>query len=62
VDIAALQKTLSEFATERDWEQFHSPKNLAMALAGECGELAINAARYPVALSKGKATKYNRRE
>lgn len=27
------------FAEERDWEQFHSPKNLAMALAGEVGEL-----------------------
>nr|WP_305800240.1 nucleotide pyrophosphohydrolase [Thiolapillus sp.] len=27
------------FARERDWEQFHSPKNLSMALAGEAGEL-----------------------
>lgn len=27
------------FAAERDWEQFHTPKNLAMALAGEVGEL-----------------------
>ncbi|HDK37843.1 MAG TPA: nucleotide pyrophosphohydrolase [Thiolapillus brandeum] len=27
------------FARERDWEQFHSPKNLSMALAGETGEL-----------------------
>ncbi|MFP3964650.1 nucleotide pyrophosphohydrolase [Actinomadura fulvescens] len=27
------------FAAERDWEQFHTPKNLAMALAGETGEL-----------------------
>lgn len=27
------------FARERDWEQFHAPKNLAMALAGEAGEL-----------------------
>jgi len=30
---------LREFARERDWEQFHSPKNLAMALAAETGEL-----------------------
>ncbi|NCC30126.1 MAG: nucleotide pyrophosphohydrolase, partial [Gammaproteobacteria bacterium] len=30
---------LLAFARERDWEQFHSPKNLAMALAGEAGEL-----------------------
>lgn len=27
------------FADERDWSQFHTPKNLAMALAGEAGEL-----------------------
>ena len=27
------------FARERDWEQFHSPKNLSMALAAEAGEL-----------------------
>ena len=39
MDIDALQKRLAEFATERDWEQFHSPKNLAMALAAEAGEL-----------------------
>jgi len=31
--------SVSEFATEREWEQFHTPKNLAMALAGEVGEL-----------------------
>src|SRR5262249_47109083 len=30
---------LRQFAAERDWDQFHSPKNLAMALAGEVGEL-----------------------
>jgi dCTP diphosphatase len=39
MDIEALQQRLAEFAAERDWEQFHSPKNLAMALAGEAGEL-----------------------
>jgi len=38
--LAALARRLSEFAGERDWEQFHSPKNLAMALVGEAGELA----------------------
>ncbi len=27
------------FAQARDWEQFHTPKNLAMAVAGEAGEL-----------------------
>ena len=114
MDVAALQARLAEFARERDWDRFHSPKNLAMALAAEAGELteifqwlseaesaapdaatraaaaeeiadvliylvrladrldidldqavdeklAINARKYPVALAKGNATKYNRR-
>lgn len=30
---------LREFARDRDWDQFHSPKNLAMALVAEAGEL-----------------------
>jgi NTP pyrophosphatase (non-canonical NTP hydrolase) len=34
-----LAARLREFARERDWEQFHTPKNLAMALAGEVGEV-----------------------
>jgi NTP pyrophosphatase (non-canonical NTP hydrolase) len=34
-----LTVQLQEFASARDWEQFHTPKNLAMALAGEVGEL-----------------------
>lgn len=34
-----LSTRLLAFARERDWEQFHSPKNLSMALAGEAGEL-----------------------
>ena len=37
--IADLDRKLLSFARERDWEQFHSPKNLAMALTGEAGEL-----------------------
>ncbi|MDT0413709.1 MULTISPECIES: nucleotide pyrophosphohydrolase [Streptomyces] len=37
--IGSLQQSLASFAAERDWEQFHTPKNLAMALTGECGEL-----------------------
>jgi dCTP diphosphatase len=39
LDIEALQQHLRRFAAARDWEQFHTPKNLAMALAGESGEL-----------------------
>ena len=116
-DIAELQETILAFAAERDWQQFHDPKNLAMAVAVEAGELmdhfrwvpnaeshcvlddattragveeeaadvmilllefaavakidlkssverklAKNAERYPVALSKGKATKHDRLE
>lgn len=112
-----IQHQLKQFAKERDWEQFHSPKNLSMALAGEAAELmehfqwlseeasekdalpsstytevrdeladvflytlrlaerlnidlliaakdkmAVNAQKYPVELSKGNATKYNRRD
>lgn len=34
-----LTERLAQFAKERDWEQFHSPKNLAMALIVEAGEL-----------------------
>ncbi|HPJ17788.1 MAG TPA: nucleotide pyrophosphohydrolase [Actinomycetota bacterium] len=34
-----LTDALRAFAAERDWDQFHTPKNLAMALAGEAGEL-----------------------
>ena len=116
-DIAALQEKILAFAAEREWQQFHDPKNLAMAVAVEAGELmdhfrwvrsddahralddtktragveeeaadvmilllefaavakidlkaaverklARNAERYPVALSKGKATKHDRLE
>ena len=37
--ISDLQKRLKEFARVRDWEQFHSPKNLSMALIVEAAEL-----------------------
>lgn len=39
VDVAGLSEALRAFAEERDWGQFHSPKNLVMALVGEVGEL-----------------------
>jgi NTP pyrophosphatase (non-canonical NTP hydrolase) len=34
-----LRAALREFVRERDWDQFHNPKNLAMALVAEAGEL-----------------------
>ena len=117
MDIDKIKNDLRKFAEERDWEQFHSPKNLTMALSGEVGELSeifqwlseeqskkenindedlekvreevadillyiirlsdkldidlehavldklkINKEKYPIELSKGNATKYNRRD
>ncbi|HSF77415.1 MAG TPA: nucleotide pyrophosphohydrolase [Steroidobacteraceae bacterium] len=38
-DLAELKMRLRDFIAERDWEQFHSPKNLAMALSVEAAEL-----------------------
>ena len=111
--IKDLQAQIRQFVDERDWDQFHNPKNLAMALAGEAGELiehfqwltpeqaanlpaatreevaleaadvllfllrlcdkldidladaasrklALNAKKYPVAKSRGRATKYDK--
>lgn len=34
-----LKQRLRQFAAERDWDQFHSPKNLSMALIAEAAEL-----------------------
>ncbi len=39
MDIKSVQNKLREFAEEREWGQFHSPKNLATALAVEAAEL-----------------------
>ncbi|MGY5941140.1 nucleotide pyrophosphohydrolase [Stenotrophomonas forensis] len=115
VEVIGAARALREFAEARDWAQFHSPKNLVMALSGEVGELneifqwmteadsfkaasseataaavrdeiadvalylirlsdvlgidlneavssklATNAAKYPVDLSRGVSTKYNK--
>ncbi len=38
-ELEGLAGRLREFARAREWEQFHTPKNLVMALAGEVGEL-----------------------
>jgi len=37
--LSDLKTRILAFARERDWEQFHAPKNLSMALAAEAGEL-----------------------
>jgi NTP pyrophosphatase (non-canonical NTP hydrolase) len=38
-DLTALRDALRTFASDRDWDQFHSPRNLAAALSVESGEL-----------------------
>ena len=38
-ELAEFKQQFRQFVADRDWQQFHSPKNLAMALSGEVGEL-----------------------
>ena len=38
-ELESIKIRLQEFAKERDWDQFHSPKNFSMALIVECAEL-----------------------
>ncbi|MBI4826922.1 MAG: nucleotide pyrophosphohydrolase [Nitrospirae bacterium] len=39
MNLPDIQQTLRKFAEARNWDQFHSPKNLSMALAAEAAEL-----------------------
>jgi NTP pyrophosphatase (non-canonical NTP hydrolase) len=39
MDVRKIQDQIAAFVKERDWDPFHSPKNLSMALAGEAAEL-----------------------
>ncbi|MGB0989381.1 MAG: nucleotide pyrophosphohydrolase [Halarcobacter sp.] len=39
MDMEKIQTIIKEFSTKRDWEKFHNPKNLAMALSVEASEL-----------------------
>ncbi|GGZ37100.1 nucleotide pyrophosphohydrolase [Streptomyces poonensis] len=39
LDVAALQRRLADFATARDWQRYHTPKNLVAALSVEASEL-----------------------
>jgi NTP pyrophosphatase (non-canonical NTP hydrolase) len=110
MNLTEITQLLREFSSERDWKQFHTPRNLSLALVGEVGELAeiaqwrsdgeltsgglvgerleeeiadiaiyliqladvvgvdleqaivkkieVNALKYPIATSRGKASKY----
>lgn len=40
IDTRRLEAVLAEFARARDWDRFHNPRNLLLALTGEVGELA----------------------
>ncbi|KAE8668759.1 embryonic stem cell-specific 5-hydroxymethylcytosine-binding protein-like isoform X1 [Hibiscus syriacus] len=40
VTLDLLKQKMDSFAKERDWDQFHSPRNLLLALVGEVGELS----------------------
>ncbi|KAJ0988953.1 hypothetical protein J5N97_007309 [Dioscorea zingiberensis] len=40
VTLEDLKKKMADFARERDWDKFHSPRNLLLALVGEVGELS----------------------
>ena len=40
MSIEDLRKDIARFATERDWDQFHSIRNLVLAMVGEVGEVA----------------------
>jgi len=114
MDLNKYKNKIKKFADDRDWDQFHDPKNLSMALSAEIGELLdifqwlssdqsknlsekdmilakqelgdimiylirlsdklnidleqavidkmkINEDKYPISLSKGNSTKYNKR-
>jgi dCTP diphosphatase len=39
MNLKKINKTIEKFVKERDWDQFHSPKNLSMALSVEASEL-----------------------
>ena len=47
-----VKEQIKQFNEERDWDQFHSPENLA--------KLEKTRKKYPVDKAKGKSTKYNK--
>ena len=59
--LADLKIRVLNFSRERDWEQFHSPKNLSMALAAEAGELMEHFLWTEHAASRGRAQEPVRR-
>lgn len=39
MNLEKIQSIIKQFSDDRDWDKYHSPKNLVMALSGEVGEL-----------------------
>lgn len=67
MDLKSLQSEIRSFVEERDWEKYHNPKNLTMALAGEAGELLelfqwLTAEESENIMADGKSAKQVRHE
>ncbi len=60
--VAQLRQMVEHFVSERDWKQFHSPKNLSMALAIEAAELMEHFQWLEIDESRAVATDRSRRE
>lgn len=60
--LAELKARILAFARERDWEQFHAPKNLSMALAAEASELMEHFLWVDPNASKARAAEPGRRQ
>lgn len=60
--LADLKARILSFARERDWEQFHAPKNLSMALAAEAAELMEHFLWVEPAASRARAAEPARRK
>ncbi|HEX9781127.1 MAG TPA: MazG-like family protein [Opitutaceae bacterium] len=60
--VSTLKRRVLAFSQERDWEQFHSPKNLSMALAAEAAELMENFLWMSPEDSRGAARDARRRQ
>jgi dCTP diphosphatase len=56
-DLEALRDAMREFTSERDWERFHDPKSLLLALVGEVGELSELFQWLPAESARQAATK-----
>jgi NTP pyrophosphatase (non-canonical NTP hydrolase) len=60
--VAALRDAMRRFVSERDWDQFHSPKNLVMGLAVETAELMEHFLWMDNAASRGHVRESGHRE